>query len=336
VKRPRRAKRDSIFKLTHANIYRVVPLAGGHEVICARNADVLQSIGVIERWNIDTGKRLAVFEGHTDTVRAVALAFGGARAVSMGDDHTLRLWDLQDGSCVQTFAMAADAIAVTDDGTHVVVARNDQMILLDLESGRHDYTFRAHEITSLAMVPGRGQVVSASLDCTLGLWDLASGKCVRRFDANPTRKKFVGRMGAWNPEGATGVCVMADGTRVTACYGDGAVRCWDLDSGELLDATQCGDQWLICVAASRQGDQVVVGSWDRTVRLWRPGDPRPAALGQHDGEVSTVAFLGDDERAISGSFDETLRVWNVANREFIRMIGTPRESGLAPPSESLW
>jgi WD40 repeat protein len=336
VKTPPRAKPDSIFKLSHASIHGVTPLPGGKEVLCARHADVVESIGHVERWNTATGKRLAVFEGHTGIVRSVALAFEDTRAVSFGDDHTIRLWDLDRAACLQTFAINADAIAVTDDGARLVVASGEEMFLLNLESRRRKKAFRAHAVTALAIVPGRGQVVSSSRDCSLGLWDLASGKRVRRFDVKARRKKFVGRLGASNPESATGVCVMADGQRITACYGDGTVRCWDLDSGELLHTAHCGDQWLMSVAASRRGNQVLIGGWNHNVLLWQPGNGEPVELGRHDGEVSTVAFLADDRRAISGSFDETLRVWDVAKREFVRIMGTPRDSGLAPPDVSLW
>jgi WD40 repeat protein len=334
--KPRRARPDSIFDLKHIPVFDVVPLPGGHDVLCARDLDEPASPGTIERWDIKTCARRALFTGHTGTVRGVALAFGGTRVVSAGFD-SVRVWDLERATCLATFAMAAEAVAVTDDGSHAVVALEEQIVLLDLESGSRvrAFTGHKHRVMKLAIVPGLGQFVSASLDCRLGLWDIASGQRRRWLDANPKRKKFVSRLGSENPESATCVSVTADRRRLIAGYGDGTVRCWDLSSGDVLHTASCGNVWLMSVAVS-QTDLVLIGCWDRKVRLWQPGAADVTELGEHDGEVSTVAFVGDGTRAVSGSFDETLRVWDIARGTCLGMIGKPRVSGLAPPTVSLW
>jgi WD40 repeat protein len=45
-------------------------------------------------WDIDSGKVLHTFVGHTDAVIAVAVAPDGLQAVSGGHDGTVRLWSL--------------------------------------------------------------------------------------------------------------------------------------------------------------------------------------------------------------------------------------------------
>jgi WD40 repeat protein len=335
--KPRRAKPNSIFSLKRIPIFDIVPLPGGHDILCARDTEGgPPSAGTVERWNLKTGKRGAVFTGHTDTVRGVALAFGGTRVVSAGFD-AVRVWDLKRATCLATFPMAAEAVAVTDDGTHALVTLTEQIVLIDLESGRQVRDFTAHKsrVMEVAIVPGLGQFVSASLDCRVGLWDIVRGKRVRWLDANPKRKKFVSRMGTENPESATSVSVMADRRRLIAGYGDGAIRCWDLATGTILHDATCGKVWVMSVAASPH-DQVLIGAWDGKVRLWQPGEADVTELGEHDGEVSAVAFLDDGSRAVSGSFDEALRVWDIARGKCVEMIGEPRVSGLRPPTESEW
>ena len=56
---------------------------------------------------------LKTLEGHTDVVRAVALFPDGRRALSVSDDKTLKLWDLETGAEVGGFTCDAPASCCT-------------------------------------------------------------------------------------------------------------------------------------------------------------------------------------------------------------------------------
>ncbi|KAF5347139.1 hypothetical protein D9757_015068 [Collybiopsis confluens] len=76
------------------------------------------------------------------------------------------------------------------------------------------------------------------------------------------------------------------------------------------------------VAVSPNGQQVVSGSNDKTVRIWNVqtgqqiGDP----LHGHTSEVTSVAFSPDGQQVVSGSYDHTVRIWNVQTGQ---QIGDP-------------
>jgi WD40 repeat protein len=52
--------------------------------------------GLVELWDLETGKRVIAFKGHVGRVCDVAFLPGGRTAVSVGDDCTIRLWRLPD------------------------------------------------------------------------------------------------------------------------------------------------------------------------------------------------------------------------------------------------
>jgi WD40 repeat protein len=64
------------------------------------------------------------------------------------------------------------------------------------------------------------------------------------------------------------------------------------------------------VAFSPDGQRIVSGSDDKTVRLW---DLQGKAIGQpfqgHSDSVTSVAFSPDGQRLVSGSDDNTVRLW---------------------------
>jgi hypothetical protein len=85
------------------------------------------------------GKPGHVFEGHADVVHRLAFATDGRKALSAGNDRTLRWWDVQTGKELKRFDVQARAneFVVSDDGRRALV--NDgglSLALLDLDAGK--------------------------------------------------------------------------------------------------------------------------------------------------------------------------------------------------------
>jgi WD40 repeat protein/CHAT domain-containing protein len=72
------------------------------------------------------------------------------------------------------------------------------------------------------------------------------------------------------------------------------------------------ESWVSSVAFSPNGQRIVSGGWDKTVRLWdaKTGTPIGQPLNGHEDVVSSVAFSPDGQRIVSGSEDKTVRLWD--------------------------
>ncbi|GLB45110.1 hypothetical protein LshimejAT787_2000150 [Lyophyllum shimeji] len=73
---------------------------------------------------------------------------------------------------------------------------------------------------------------------------------------------------------------------------------------------------VLSVAISPDGGHVVVGSEDKTVRIWsvRTGEVQTELVG-HAEEVMAVAFSNDGSRVVTRSYDKTVRIRNAATGE---------------------
>jgi uncharacterized protein (TIGR02996 family) len=139
--------------------------------------------GKVLVWNVDTGKVIATFEGHTGEVREIHRHPDHDRVITMSFDNTLRVWSLATGTCLHTLA------------GHTAWPRGFVIVGERVVSWSLDHTLRtwdlAHgselgqlpmEIDHGAAVPGSSHVVLAGAE--LSLFDAATMSIVRTVQAH--------------------------------------------------------------------------------------------------------------------------------------------------------
>jgi WD40 repeat protein/tRNA A-37 threonylcarbamoyl transferase component Bud32 len=282
-----------------------------------RRAVSCSTDGTIRSWEVATGKEMARFEGHAGPVACVAFSPDGRRAVSGGEDGTVRLWDTATGKEVRPVTGPvgqAFKVTISADGGQVLVAGGDRLVRVwDVARGKETGRFQGHTdpVLNLALSPDGRRALSASAvfewhvpqpdngDRTgpWRLWDVATGKELRRLSAPP--------------EGG-GVAFSPDGRRTLTGCGEQVVL-WDVESGRKLRSLDGHAEFVNSVAFSPDGRRALSGSWDRTVRLWDIGSGTELRCFKgHTGVVRRVACSPDGRHAVSGSEDGTVRLWDLA------------------------
>jgi WD40 repeat protein len=231
-----------------------------------------QNDWLVRLGDLQSGKEVRQFRGHTGGVFGVALSADGTRAASAGDDGTVRVWDVPSGKELRQFRAAGRArcVAFAPDGRHVLsghhwAGSNNLVRLWDAEGGKEVRHFAGHksDVTAVAFLPDGRSVLSASLDGTLRLWDAQTGKELRRME---------------HKGGVYDAKVSPDGRRaLSAGFGDRTVRLWDLSDGGELHAFVGHRGAVLGVAFSPDGRQALSCDSQYTVHLWRlpPPESRP-------------------------------------------------------------
>lgn len=190
----------------------------------------------------------------------------------------LAVWDVETAKPVLAFDAehAISALAVLPDG-RVVAASGRNLAVWDLDAGKPVLTVEEpHDafVQAVAVLPG-GEVVSASFDGTLRVWDLASGRV--RLTLGPSRETHA-------------VEVLPDGRVVSASHRDLLV--WDLEAGKAVLRLEGHAKSVSSLAALADG-RVVSTSDDLTLRLWDPCSKAPLASLTFDETPSALALFPD-------------------------------------------
>jgi WD40 repeat protein len=202
-------------------------------------------------------------------------------------------------------------------------------------------------VTSLAFSPDGRTLASTSLDHTVRLWEVTTGK---------QRSTLKG-----HPGGAFAVAYSPNGRLLASGGNDGVLRLWDVPNrarnplerkgGSVIclsfspdDTTLAimgtwgggptGELWLWNVRAgkgrfplwghaafvtsvsfSAGGRMLAGGDWDGVVTVWEVASGKVrASFKREGGFVRAVAFLPGSDLLAAGGYDGTVRLWDVRTR----------------------
>jgi WD40 repeat protein len=133
------ASNDMTITLLNTQDYKKYDLLEGHEAnintLCfSPKGDMLVSgdmNGIINVWDIAQKKCMHTIQGHTGSVNALALSDNNI-LFSTGDDNMIKLWDIDSGSLIQSFATNDEplTLALSPDNLHLAVGFKNNIIML--------------------------------------------------------------------------------------------------------------------------------------------------------------------------------------------------------------
>lgn len=183
--------------------------------------------GSLKAWDLKTLRLVHTMLGHTGAVNAVAISPEGDRAISASSDHTLRIWRLSDG--VELVKMEDSwgqfAVAISPDGRSLVSGSERVPILWDLATGSQTILtgyygpFHQQNVCGVAFTPDGHQVISASNDGTLRIWNV---------DASYPLGASVPPAWTYHRSGVNTVAVTPNGRWALSASSDQTIKVWNL------------------------------------------------------------------------------------------------------------
>lgn len=293
---------------------------GKRVVACGLGRDILV-------YDIATRQPVLTLKGHADDVVSVKYSPNGRYIASGGVDHALILWDALTGELIRKNTDHTDYVRdVTFSPNSKLLASagwDGQALVFDTFSGQRLATLknpkpseaagpaaaydrtkttqgRTNNVTSVAFNPDGTELLTASGDHTLRIWNtetwqqkaLLVGHTDEVWDARYAPNGQFAVSGAW----------------------DNTARVWDLRTNRVARvlSAHVSDVWA--TTFSPDGQLIATGGGDRKVKIW------DAVTGLqicdisgdlHTAEVENLAFSADGRLLASVSRDGTLKLWQV-------------------------
>jgi WD40 repeat protein len=168
-------------------------------------------------------------------------------------------------------------------------------------------------VRDIAFTPDSRQLVSASIDKTIRVWDLETGKTERiiRGESGSESHGAIHAM-ALSPDGKW---VAVGGSLRGPQSEYGAIRLFDFASGRLAAVLPGHVDTVLSLAFSPDSRHLISGSGgvDSGVTIWDVATRQPLRRLRDLRTSYGIGFTSDGSRVVTGSEDQLLRLWSVAD-----------------------
>ncbi len=277
--------------LKHEGWVAAVAFAPDGKTLASAGADNL-----VRLWEVGTWKPKGVLKGHTDCVCAISFVDDGKALITGSFDHSAKIWDMSNQQTLQTIKEHSGGVTAvllregpfapmwwtgSVDGTvrvgkrtlehrswvnGIAMGPRDPILATACSDGlvrlfgQEDSALEggAGEVRCVAFSPDGKLIAAGNRYHTVRVWDVATRKEVKTLTGHMSDVWTI----AFSPDGKTLAAADTDWKKASK------VKLWDTATWKERGSLDVSGE-ILSIEYSPNGDWLAVGSWDKTVRVFR-------------------------------------------------------------------
>jgi WD40 repeat protein len=145
----------------------------------------------IEVWNVESKSMLYKLTGHGDVIKCLAFSPNGSMLASGSDDRTVKIWDVKQGSIIQSLSHYDNirSVAFSPDGKYLAAGSNGYIHIWNTDDWTILRTQNLHGwASSIEFSPDSEYVVVVFVNNAVQIYRMEDGSVITEFKAEISRQ----------------------------------------------------------------------------------------------------------------------------------------------------
>jgi WD40 repeat protein len=262
-------------------------------------------------WEVESGRLAHALTGHSAIVWDVAFSPDGRYLASSSKDHSVRVWQVEDGTQIQVFDAPDEvtSVAFTPDGQYLAYGGVDdwpQAAVWVVEVGSWKPVVKVEEgwnIPAIVFTPDSLLMIAGGISRNVRAWYIPQGNQVYII-------YYPGQVYdlALSPDAHTLAAAPCTESSTNTCLN---VELWlrEAGTGEIQARIYAGTSPIHAMCYSPDGALLLSGSQDGVLKAWDRGGNLLATQQMHPGTLDDIAFSPAGDLLATAGSDGTVRLW---------------------------
>jgi WD40 repeat protein len=264
--------------------------------------------------DLGAGRTEFSIDGKDVAVTSVAFACDGRLFAAGFADGSMAIFDVEKRTKVAQLPnqlVGVNRLLFAPDGRQIATGYADGTIIIwDAVTAKESVRCKGHvqAVPALAFTAD-GKLLSGSMDRSIRVWDVHTGKLEREFPEKNTAIVQLALVGA--------------GKSLLTLGDDSIIREWDVATGKQTRHIPTNGDSVVDFSVSPEEKRIATASREQRLRIWDLGSGVELRQTRaHTGALSCLSFCADGTQVLTGGEDRQVMMWKLP----AELLKLPRKS----------